>query len=145
MIIDQLKLDMTAARKGIDTVAKNLLVTLYSETLMVGKNVRNGLTSDEEAISTIKKFAANIGETISLLKARNQDTVSQEHELEILTSYLPQQMTREELTSFVKVALIESGLTGPKAMGPIMAKLKAQFAGKYDGKMASEVVKEVIN
>lgn len=145
MIIEQLRSDMITARKGSDTVAKNLLITLFSETTMVGKNVRNGPSTDEESIATIKKFAANVEETISLLKARGQDSTAQEHELELLTAYLPQQMTRDDMIQAVKTIYTELGVVGPKAIGPIMASLKKQYAGKYDGKMASDVVKEVIN
>ena len=41
LLIEKLRQDMIAARKGSDTVTKSLLVTLYSEAQMVGKNRRN--------------------------------------------------------------------------------------------------------
>lgn len=145
MIIEKIREDMNSARKGSDSVAKNLLITLFSEITMVGKNLRNGPTTDEESISTIKKFAANVEETISLLKARSQDSTAQEHELEILITYLPQQMTRDAMIAAVSSIASTLNVSGPKAMGPIMAALKTQFVGKYDGKMASSIVKEILN
>ena len=55
LLIEKLRQDMIAARKGSDTVTKSLLVTLYSEAQMVGKNRRNGDTTDDECIAVIKK------------------------------------------------------------------------------------------
>jgi uncharacterized protein YqeY len=135
---------MISARKGSDTVAKNLLVTLYSEAAMVGKNKRNGPTNDDELIATIKKFAANAEETVRLLEQRGTDVTVQKHEITILTRYLPQQMSEAELTDAVKTIVATLGVNGPKAMGAVMAELKAQYSGKYDGKIASAVVKSVL-
>ena len=56
LLIEKLRQDMIAARKGSDTVTKSLMVTLYSEAAMVGKNKRNGDTTDDEAVAVIKKL-----------------------------------------------------------------------------------------
>jgi uncharacterized protein len=144
MLIDQIRDDMIAARKADDAVAKSLLITLFSEAQMVGKNKRNGATTDEEAIGVIRKFAANAEETERLLQARGQQTQAQRRELEILAAYLPTQMTQEGLESAVRVIVAELGLSGAKAMGAVMAELKARHAGTYDGKLASQVVKSIL-
>ena len=62
-MMQKLFTDMIAARKGDNAVAKSLLVTLYSEAARVGKDRRNGDTTDEEVIAVVKKFAANAEET----------------------------------------------------------------------------------
>jgi uncharacterized protein YqeY len=144
MLIDTVYADMITARKGSDSVAKNLLVTLYSEAAMVGKNKRNGPTTDDEVIATVKKFTANAEETVRLLEQRGTDVAVQKHEITILNRYLPQQMTEADLTDAVKTIVSTLGVNGPKAMGAVMAELKAQYAGKYDGKIASAVVKSVL-
>lgn len=144
MLIDQIRDDMIAARKADDAVAKSLLITLFSEAQMVGKNKRNSATTDEEVIGVIRKFAANAEETERLLQARGQDTQAQRRELEILAAYLPTQMTQEGLESAVRVIVADLGVSGAKAMGAVMAELKARHAGTYDGKLASQVVKSVL-
>jgi hypothetical protein len=135
---------MITARQGSDHVAKNLLVTLYSEALMVGKNKRNGNPTDEEVIATIKKFASNVEETIKTLQEIHRDTVKQQQELHILNGYLPQQLDHATLDAVVHTIIHEMKLEGPKSMGTVMAELKKNYSGRYDGKMASEIVKTVL-
>lgn len=141
MLIKQIYNDMVTARKGSDPVAKSLLVTLYSESSMVGKNKRNGDPTDEETIGVAKKFVANAEETIRLLSERNQDTSIQKKELEILQTYLPKQLTKVELESAIADIISMQSDTGPKIMGKVMSELKARYGAAYDGKLASELVK----
>jgi uncharacterized protein YqeY len=141
MLMEKIREDMITARKGTDTVARNLLITLYSEAQAVGKNKRNGDTTDEEVVSMVKKFITNLEETVRLLEARNQDVHAQTHELEILRTFLPRQMTEQELTQVVQNLV--TAHVGAN-MGQIMTQLKADHAGTYDGKMASQVVKSVL-
>lgn len=144
MLIDKIRDDMIRARQGDDAVAKSLLVTLYSEVFMVGKNKRNGPTTDDEAISVIRKFSANAEETRKLLEARGQNTTAQVQELVLLAAYMPQQMTQAALTQAVQQIVADLNVTGVKAMGTVMSELKARHAGAYDGKLASQVVKNVL-
>ena len=144
MLIETLHKDMITARQGNDHVAKNLLVTLYSEALMVGKNKRNGNPTDEEVIATIKKFASNVEETIKTLREIHRDTVKQQQELHILHGYLPQQLDHATLDAVVHTIIHEMKLEGPKSMGTVMAELKKNYSGRYDGKMASEIVKTIL-
>lgn len=144
MLINLIRENMLAARKGDDAVAKSLLVTLYSETAMVGKNKRNGDTTDEEAIGMVRKFAANTEETIRLLIERGQTADAQRHELEILQAYLPRQLTRDELASSIAEIVAAQPEKSPKIMGRVMAELKARHGAAYDGKLASELVKNAL-
>jgi len=129
MMMQKLFTDMIAARKGDNAVAKSLLVTLYSEAARVGKDRRNGDTTDEEVIAVVKKFAANAEETRRLLSERGQDAAVQAQELDILNGYLPQQMDRATLDAVVHSIVHDMKLEGPKAMGSVMAELKKSYAG----------------
>lgn len=144
MLIQRLFADMIAARKGNDPVAKSLLVTLYSEAAMVGKNKRNGDTTDDEVVSVIKKFASNVDETIRHLEEISRDSEQQRRELDILNSYLPKQMSEGELVQAIRDIVEVLGVSGPKAMGAVMAELKKQYSGQYDGKIASNIVKSIL-
>ena len=144
MLIKQIYDDMIAARKGDDAVAKSLLVTLYSEAAMVGKNRRNGDTTDEEAIGMVRKFAANTEETIKLLAERGQPADAQQRALAILQAYLPRQMSRDELTEAIAAIVAEQPERSPKIMGRVMTELKARHGATYDGKLASELTKAAL-
>lgn len=141
MLIEQIRQDMIAAKKSSDSIAKSLLVTLFAEASRVGKDRRNGDTTDEEAIGMVKKFAANTEETIRLLTERGQPADVQRRELEILQTYLPRQLTQAELVKAIADIVAEQPEKSPKIMGRVMAELKARHGATYDGKLASELVK----
>lgn len=147
MLIEKIYADMNVARKSTDVVAKNLLVTLYSEAMMVGKNKRNGVTTDEEVIAVVKKFIGNAQEVISILETRGLNTEQQIHEKTILEGYVPTQMTPDDIKSAVMSIMTELGVTSPnqKAVGQVMAQLKVRYNGQYDGKAASEIVKSSLS
>lgn len=143
-MMETLRNDMIEARKGTDSVRKNLLITLFSESQMVGKNKGNRETTDDEALTTIKKFVGNTEETLRFMAERNVDSSSQQHELAILQSYLPHQLTEAELTLAIAAIVATLPERSAKAMGAVMAQLKAQYGVNYDGKQASALVKSAL-
>ena len=76
-------------------------------------------------------------------KAGREDLAEQEkYELDIIESYLPQMMSREEIEVLVKQAIVDTGASSPKDMGQVMGKLMPQVKGKADGRLVNEVVRE---
>jgi uncharacterized protein YqeY len=127
-LIDQIKADQLAARKERRALAAALLTTLLGEVGIVAKNAGRTDATDEEVIATVKKFIKN-NESIPD-GARN--VTSHDAELHTLEEYLPKQLTRDEL-----VAIKATGTFANK--GEWMKHLKENYAGRYDGKLASEV------
>ncbi|MCH8025715.1 MAG: GatB/YqeY domain-containing protein [Chloroflexi bacterium] len=78
-------------------------------------------------------------------KADRLDLVTKEEaELAILSPYLPEQLSREEIAEAARVAIQEAGATGPQEMGKVMAVLMPQLRGRADGRQVSEVVQELL-
>ena len=74
-------------------------------------------------------------------KANRQDLVEKnENERTILEAYLPQQLSADQLEAAIKSLAAELGST---QIGPLMAKLRERYAGTYDGKLASELIKKL--
>jgi uncharacterized protein len=67
---------------------------------------------------------------------------AEEREAEIISAYMPEQISDEELNAIVGDAVAESGATSPKEMGQVMALVMPQVKGRADGKRVSAVVKE---
>ena len=145
MLIEKLFVDMIAARKGTDPVAKSLLVTLYSEASRVGKDKRNGNTTDDEVIATVKKFSANVEETITNMEEIHRDTTVQRRELQILQEYLPDPLTEAQLRQAVRGIVEDLGVSGARAMGQVMGELKSRHGASYDSRLASTLVKEELS
>jgi uncharacterized protein YqeY len=128
----EIKEKQIAARKA-GTGEASLLTTLLGEAAMVGKNAGRE-TTDQEVVAVVKKFIKNIDETITALQTRNQLFTQYAVEREILEQFLPQQLTESTLFEVAK---------SQPDMPTFMKHLKENFAGQYDGKIASMIAKKV--
>jgi len=133
-LMEKIKQMQVEARKESAEIAP-LLTTLLGEAGMIGKNDGNRETTDSEVVAVVKKFIKNIDETIAALTSRNQSVTAFELERNVLESFLPKQLTEDELLSLIK----DNTFTN---MALFMKFLKENHTGKYDGKMASTVAKQ---
>lgn len=144
MIKEQINKDYMTAFKSKNTVAKNLLSVVKGEIQTIEKNTGVENMSDEDVLKILQKSAKSLRETISSLEKTqtgmyfSNDLVSAREELSIIESYLPKQMSEEEVTQRV-TNIINSGIT---QMGAIMKEFASLPADK---KMVSEVVKKILN
>lgn len=102
--------------------------------------------TDEELLSALTTEVKRRRETIAdAEKAGRADLIEREQaELDVVLGYLPKQMSREEVVVAAQKAVAEVGAKGPQDTGKVMGKLMPQLKGKADGKMISEVVKELL-
>ena len=140
-LVEQIKTDSIAARKNpTEKLKASLLVTLHSEIVNVGKNKGNRLTTDDEAVSVVKKFASGCKEMIDVLAGQAYDARygNAIQELAWLDSYLPKQLTEGELADAIdQIVASQSSVN----MGSVMKQLKADLSGRYDGALASKLIK----
>jgi uncharacterized protein len=69
---------------------------------------------------------------------------AEEREAEIITSYMPEQLSDEDLRAIVGDAVAESGASSPQEMGKVMSVVMPQVKGRADGKRVSAAVKEML-
>ena len=102
--------------------------------------------ADPEVISVIQKEAKARRESIAdAEKAGRADLVSaNQAELALLESYLPQQLTRDELVALAKAAIAEAGAADLKQQGAVMKLLAPRTKGQADGKLVSDIVRELL-
>lgn len=138
--LQQLKTEQLEARKARNLVKSSLLTTLLGELDTDAK--RSGKEPDTTAV--VRKFLKNIAENISIAGDRRDSNWLDEleQEKEILEAYLPQQLTYLQLESYLTQAILHDGLNNK---GALMKYLKDNFAGQYDGKVASEVVTKLLS
>lgn len=128
---ERVNTDYLKAFKEKNTMVKNLLSVVKGEIQTVEKNTGSTSLSDEEVIKILNKTAKSLKENI------NAGVEQAKIELEVVESYLPKQMSREEIITKVK-ELVGFGVTNIGAIMKEFATLPA------DKKVVSEVVKEVI-
>lgn len=109
------------------------------------KEVDERVAVDDAAVlSIVEKLIKQRNDSIQQFeKAGRMELAAKEKtELELLRTYLPQQMSDAELSAAIDAALVESGAAGPQAMGKIMALLKPRIAGRADMGTVSALVKQ---
>jgi uncharacterized protein YqeY len=76
---------------------------------------------------------------------RAETAAAEAEKLAILESFLPQQMTRDEVAVLARDAIVQTGATSPKDMGKVMSVLMPKVKGVADGKLVNDVVREMLS
>ena len=103
--------------------------------------------TDADVVSILEKMIKQRRESIAQYEqaARKDLADVEKFELQLLSGYLPQQMSEAEISQAVEVALGEAKPTGNKDMGKVMALLKPRLAGKADMGKVSNLVKSKLS
>jgi uncharacterized protein YqeY len=136
-IQEQVNVHLTNAILTSSTEVKSILRVLIGEFNRVDK-----IVPDEKAISIIKKMVDNAKERNT--KETDEKRIAENSkEIAILETYLPKQLSEVELSALISALIYANNYTA-KDMGKIMSILKETHSGKYDGKLASSLVKELL-
>jgi len=102
---------------------------------------------DAQVLSVIEKMIKQRRESIAQYeKAARKDLADVEKaEIEVLSGYMPAQMSEADIQEAVQAAIAETGASGVKDMGKVMAALKAKLAGKADMGRVSALVKSKLS
>ena len=103
--------------------------------------------SDQDILGVIAKEIKQREESIEAFKkGHRQDLVDKESaEMAVLKSYMPRQMTREEIVTEARQMIAEVGAMGPSDKGKVMGRLIAKLKGQADGKEINEVVTDLLS
>ncbi|GAA2739157.1 GatB/YqeY domain-containing protein [Kitasatospora cinereorecta] len=144
---EQLQEDLTAAIKTRDELrASTLRLTLAAITSQeVAGKVKRDL-SDAEVQKVIAKEEKKRREAAEAFEhaGRAESAAQERAEGDILTGYLPKQLSDEELAAIVAAAVAESGASGPQAMGAVMKLVKPKVEGLADGGRVAAAVKTAL-
>ncbi|MGQ0652421.1 MAG: GatB/YqeY domain-containing protein [Betaproteobacteria bacterium] len=138
----QISEDVKAAMRARDAARLSALRLLAAAINHMDVDERVEL-GDAEVLAVIEKMMKQRRESIAQYeKAGRGDLVANESfEMGVLSAYLPQQMSDDEVAQAVAAALAESGAAGVRDMGKVMALLKPRLAGKADMAKVSLLVK----
>ena len=110
------------------------------------KGASEEITEDTE-IKVLQKLAKQRRESAEIYKTQNRDdlyTIEIE-ELDVIEGFLPKQLSADEVQAKIKSIIESSGASSIKDMGKVMGLANKQLAGKADGKMISEIVKQLLS
>jgi uncharacterized protein YqeY len=115
--------------------------------ILLVKTSENAKDFDETAeIKMLQKLVKQRRETAEIYISNNRRELADKElaEAEIIEEFLPKQLSREEIESAIKSIVGESGATSVKDMGKVMGIASKQLAGKADGKLIAELVKQIL-
>jgi len=137
--------DLKTAMKSKDTVMKNVVTMLRSEIKQYEVDNRVELGNDE-IIDIITKQIKQIQGAIEDFKKGDRADLVEEAELEIklLSKYLPEPLSDDELQDLVKATIEEQNASTMKDMGKVMGILSQKTKGRADGRRISELVRAAL-
>lgn len=145
MLKEKLLEDLKMSMKEKNEVRKNAVQMVRAAILQVEKD--NGITlEDEKIIQIIAKEVKKRKDSLDdYIKGGREDIVKQvEEEINILSEYLPKQLSKEEIEKMVKEIIEQVGAESIKDMGKVMKEAKEKIGARADGKAINEVVKELL-
>jgi uncharacterized protein YqeY len=139
---DQINEDMKSALKAREQEKLGALRLLLAAMKQREIDERIDLT-DADVLSIIDKMVKQRKDSITQFEAGGRmDLVAAEKaEVEVLSAYLPQQLSDAEIESLIAAAIAKTGAAGPAGMGKVMSELRPQVAGRADMGRLSALVK----
>ena len=145
-LVDKIQKDMHKAMKGKEKERINALRNIIGKLKYRYIDKGDKLTEQEE-IKVIQSLAKQRRESIELYKqgGRNDLVETETKELSIIEEYLPQAMSEEEVRQLVRKTVKETGAESMSDLGKVMPLVMKKGAGKVDGKIAQEILKELLS
>ena len=137
----RLQTDLTTAIRDRDELRRDTLRMAIAAAYTESKRAKRDL-SDDEMIAVLTREVKTRRESIEAFSAAGRTDAADKEaaEVEILTAYLPQQLTADEVAALVKETVDEVGASSARDMGKVMAALVPKTRGRADGKAVSAAV-----
>ena len=127
--------------------AKLRAVRAVKAAILVRKTDGSGDTIDEnEEIKILQKLVKSRKESLDIYVKQNREDLAQieREEIEHLSEYLPSQMSEDDLKAILTEIVTAQNASSMKDMGKVMGLASKQLAGRADGKMIAQIVKELL-
>lgn len=146
MLKEKLMQDFKESMISKDELKKNTITMIRAAILQVEKD--NKIELDDNGITEIiaKELKKRKDSLMEIEKTDRKDMIQQvETEISIIKSYLPEELSIEELTSIIENTIQELQASSMKDMGKVMQAVKAKTTGRADGRTINEIVKKLLS
>ena len=144
-LTEKIRADLTAAMKAQEkerlSVIRMLQSAMKNEQIHLGHEL-----SDEEAMSVIRKAVKQRQDSIEQYSnaGRTELADKERSEMEILKTYLPAELSEEELEAGLREIVASTGAQSKKDLGKVMKEATARYKGRADGKKIQEIVSRLL-
>ena len=138
----RLRSDLTSARKDRDKLRTLVLSTILAD--VHNREIELGAElTDDQTVKVLSRGIKQRKDAASQMRAAGRDELASEEEaqLTVLSEYLPEGMSEDEVRALVRAAIEE----GVDQMGMLMGRIMPQIGGRFDGKEANRIVREELN
>ena len=146
-LFDQVSNDIKSAMLAKDKVRLEALRGIKKE-FLEAKTAKgaDGELTDDMAMKILAKMVKQRKESAQIYTEQNRPDLAEPElaEAAVIETYLPKQMTEEELTEALKAIIAQVGATTPQEMGKVMGVATKQLEGRADGRAISAKVKELL-
>lgn len=146
MLKEKLMEDLKNCMKEKKELRKNVIQMIRAAILQIEKDKQIEL-NDDQILEIIAKESKKRKDSLEdYEKSGRQDLIEQiNEEINIISEYLPKQLSKEEIKPIIEGIIKETAATGMKDMGKVMKVAKEKIGAAADGKTINEVVKELLN
>lgn len=144
-LVESIRSDMTAAMRAREAQRRDTLRLLIAA-LDYARIAAGQELSDDDAVVTLQREAKQRRESIEeFRKGGRADLVeAEQQELAIIQTYLPEELTEDELRAIVQEVIADVGASGPGDLGAVMGPLMQRVRGRADGRQANAMVRELL-
>jgi len=138
----RLRSDLTSARKDRDKLRTLVLSTILAD--VHNREIELGAElTDDQTVKVLSRGIKQRKDAASQMRAAGRDELASEEEaqLTVLSEYLPEGMSEDEVRALVRAAIEE----GVDQMGMLMGRIMPQIGGRFDGKEVNRIVREELN
>lgn len=138
--------EMKGAMRAKDEAALRTLRAIKAAILIEKTSGSGTEISEADETKMLQKMAKQRRDSLDIFVQQNREDLAakEREELAIIERFLPAQMSAEELQKVVKEIIAQVGASSPADMGKVMGVATKQLAGKADGKLVSETVKQLL-
>ena len=138
--------DLKQAMKQKDDIRKNTIQSIRASILQEEKDKQIELDNNGIENIIVREKKKRIDSLEQFKKANRDELVKQtQYELEVINTYLPKQLSLEEIEQEVDNTIKELNVTSIKEMGKVIKTLKEKYGASIYGKMLSDIVKQKLN
>ena len=149
MLRDDLQNSLKEAMKQRDTKTVNavrLIIAGQKEKDVEARGKGLEKAGDDVLLAMMQTMIKQRNESVRIYKENGREDLAAKEldEIEVISRFLPKQMSAEEIEAAVKDAVVQTGAAGIKDMGKVMGALKGKYAGQMDFGAASAVIKKIL-
>ena len=147
MLEEKILSDYKESMKAKDTLKTSVLSFLRAEMINLANAKKKSKLDDPEVVTVIKKQIKQRQDSIEQFTKGGRVEMAQKEqkEMDMLKGYLPPELSADETKKVIDEIILAIGASGIKDMGRVMKEANTKLAGKADGKLVSDLVREKLS